>query len=235
VAQAETDALRRTAALQRDFIHRLSHELRTPLTAITGYASTLRATDVEWDEASKGRFLDTIAAEAGRLGRLVGDLLDSSAISSGVMTMHPDWCDLPAVLAAAVAAGPLELRDIVVDADQIPPVWADHDRLEQVVVNLLDNAVRHGGPKVTLRAHVAERQVFIEVADDGPGIAPELRQSVFQPYVRGDTGVRGAGLGLAICKGIVDAHHGELTLLDTPAGTQVRVGLRLDVDPIGRR
>jgi len=234
LAQAEADALRRIGALQRDFIHRLSHELRTPLTAIMGYASTLRATDVEWDMASKRRFLDAIAAEAARMGRLVGDLLDSSAISAGVMTMHPDWCDLATVLAAAAAAVPDGTRDVKIEVGQVPPVWADHDRLEQVLVNLLDNAIRHGGRSVTLSAYVDDRHVIIDVVDDGPGIPEPLRMSVLQPYVRGDTSVPGAGLGLAICKGIVDAHRGRLEIVGVATGTVVRVALPLDLEPSGR-
>lgn len=233
MAQAETEALRRIGDLQRDFIHRLSHELRTPLTAITGYASTLRATDVAWDATSQRRFLDAIAAESARMGRLVGDLLDSSAISSGVMTMHQDWCDLPTILGAAVAAVPDGAQNITIDVGSVPSVWADHDRLEQVLVNLLDNAIRHGGGSARLHARVDGAQVIIEVIDDGPGIPAELHDSVQEPYVRGDTGVPGAGLGLSICKGIVEAHHGRLEIVDVASGALLRVTLPLDVEPAG--
>ena len=230
-AWAEADGLRRVSDLQRDFIHRLSHELRTPLTAITGYASTLSATDVSWDAASQRRFLAAIATESARMGRLVGDLLDASAISSGVLSIQPDWCDPPTILEAAVTAVPAGTRDVRVEIDEVPPVWADHDRLEQVLVNLLDNALRHGAAPVTLRMYRVGEQAVIEVADAGPGIPPLLRQSVFEPYVRGDTSVPGAGLGLAICKGIVDAHHGLLEIVDVPTGTVVRVMLPLDARP----
>ena len=231
LAQAEADALRRIGDLQRDFIHRLSHELRTPLTAIMGYASTLCATDVEWDQASQRRFLDAIAAQAARMGRLVGDLLDSSAISAGVMTMHPDWCDLATVLAAAAGAVPDGSRDVRIEIGSVPPVWADHDRLEQVLVNLLVNALRYGGRSAVLRAYVDNGFVVIDVIDDGPGIPAPLRLSVLQPYVRGDTSVPGAGLGLAICKGIVDAHQGRLEIVGGAPGTIVRVALPLDAEP----
>jgi signal transduction histidine kinase/ABC-type multidrug transport system ATPase subunit len=230
-ARAEADGLRRVSDLQRDFIHRLSHELRTPLTAITGYASTLSATDVTWDAASQRRFLAAIATESARMGRLVGDLLDASAISSGVLSIQPDWCDPPAILEAAVTAVPGGAREVRVEIEAVPPVWADHDRLEQVLVNLLDNALRHGAAPVTLRMYRIGEQAAIEVADAGRGIPPRLRQSVLEPYVRGDTSVPGAGLGLAICKGIVDAHHGLLEIVDVPAGTVVRVTLPLDARP----
>ena len=100
-ANAEAASLRRSHRLQQEFLSRLNHELRTPLTAIQGYASTLRQTDVHWDTPSQQRFLDSIASESARMGRLVGDLLDFGAIDSGVLRLAPDWCDLELVLEAA--------------------------------------------------------------------------------------------------------------------------------------
>ncbi len=175
-ANAEADSLRRSQKMQRDFLSRLNHELRTPLTAIQGYASTLRQQDVSWDVTSQERFLDSIASESARMGRLVGDLLDFSAIDSGTLRLVPDWCDLGLVLEAArrcVSEGPGSPIDVG-DHSSLPPVWADHDRLEQVFVNLLDNAVRHGTglTRVTVTAEVGPRGdvVTVRVADDGPGI-----------------------------------------------------------------
>ena len=100
--------LRRSHQLQRDFFSRLSHELRTPLTAIRGYASSLLASDVTWDDESKTRFLNRISTESARMGRLVGDLLDFSAIESGLLRLQHDWCDLALVLEAAVSCLPPE-------------------------------------------------------------------------------------------------------------------------------
>src|SRR5205807_346659 len=97
-AHQEASALRRSRELQRGFLSRLSHELRTPLTAIRGYASSLMQPDVTWDRDSQQRFLDRIAAESARLGRLVDDLLDFSAIESGLMRLQRDWCDIRLVL-----------------------------------------------------------------------------------------------------------------------------------------
>ena len=105
-AHQQTAALRRSQQLQREFLSRLSHELRTPLTAIRGYASTLLAPDVAWDDESTLRFLNRITSESARLGRLVGDLLDFSAIESGLLRLQPDWCDLDLVLEAAVSCLP---------------------------------------------------------------------------------------------------------------------------------
>ena len=131
VAQQEAVALRRSRELQREFLSRLSHELRTPLTAVRGYASSLAQSDVVWDPDSERAFLSRIVAESTRLGRLVDDLLDFSAIESGVMRLQPDWCDLGLVLEAAVACLPAErLGDVwVEELPETPVVWADHDRL----------------------------------------------------------------------------------------------------------
>ena len=136
------------------FLSRLSHELRTPLTAIRGYASSLLASDVTWDDQSKPRFLNRIEGESSRLGRLVGDLLDFSAIESGLLRLQQDWCDLPLVIAAAVSClHPDGAEAVTVSCPpEIGPLWADHDRLEQVFVNLLDNALRHNSPWVKSRS-----------------------------------------------------------------------------------
>jgi signal transduction histidine kinase/ABC-type multidrug transport system ATPase subunit len=230
-AQAETELLRRIRDLQNDFIHRLSHELRTPLTAITGYATTLKATDVTWDPESQRRFLDAIVSVSQRMSRLVEDLLDTAAISSGNMTLHEDWCDMRTVLRAAVDAVPDRGQQVTVSAGRLPPLWGDHDRLEQLLVNLLDNAATHGGPHIAVAARVENSRMIIEVVDDGPGIPAALRDSAFLAYVRGDTAQPGAGLGLAICKAIVEAHQGDLAIVDVEAGAQVRVALPLRAEP----
>ena len=153
LAHQEAAALRRSGELQRDFLSRLSHELRTPLTAIRGYASSLMQPDVTWDRGSQDRFLERIAAESARLGRLVDDLLDFSTIESGLMRLQPDWCDIPLVLQAAIACVPAAGSGAVsVQCDTgLPAVWADHDRLEQVFVNLIDNAVGHNPPGTQVR------------------------------------------------------------------------------------
>ncbi|MGH3124451.1 MAG: histidine kinase dimerization/phospho-acceptor domain-containing protein, partial [Streptosporangiaceae bacterium] len=160
-ANQETAALRRSRELQRGFLSRLSHELRTPLTAIKGYASSLLQTDVTWDDESEQRFLTRIAAESSRLGRLVDDLLRFSAIESGILQLQRDWCDIPLVLDAAIACLPpsgAQLVGVRCAAD-LPAIWADHDRLEQVFVNLLTNAVGHNPPGT---------RVMVTASADGP-------------------------------------------------------------------
>jgi len=232
-AQREAGALRRSRELQRQFLSRLSHELRTPLTAIRGYASSLMAPDIVWDDDSQERFLERIAAESARLGRLVDDLLDFSAIDSGVMRMQFDWCELELVLEAAIAVLPEPDRGAVtVQSDEeLPVLWGDHDRLEQVFVNLLTNALRHNpeGTRatVTVRTRSGNR-IEITVSDDGPGLPSEIRAALFDSGTRGRTRTSGAGLGLSIARGIVQAHGGEIGLDDQQPGTSFRIVLPLD-------
>jgi signal transduction histidine kinase/ABC-type multidrug transport system ATPase subunit len=231
-AHQETEALRRSHHHQRTFLSRLSHELRTPLTAIQGYASSLDQPDVTWDEAAQHRFLELIVTESARMGRLVGDLLDSSAIESGVLRLHNDWCDLGLVIeAAAACVGPA----VVTVDPRVGPVWGDHDRLEQVFVNLLENAVRHGagaGPvRVTVRAVDGDGDgdtVAVRVIDRGPGIPAALTEAVFHGE-RGPTLAAGHGLGLPIARGIVEAHGG--TIVVEPGGPGATLLVTLPVEP----
>ena len=262
-AHQEAAALRRSQELQRGFLSRLSHELRTPLTAIRGYASSLLQPDVTWDGDSQQRFLDRIAAESARLGRLVDDLLDFSAIESGIMRLQPDWCDIRLVLEAAIACLPRENAasvSLTCDAG-LPVVWADHDRMEQVFVNLLNNAFGHNPPgtRVQVIAVAGPGEVAIKVIDDGLGMPLELAAAPFEPARRPRTTATstatthtsngasrgtsnessngrasrksaGAGLGLSIAKGIVQAHGGRLELTALPKGTCFSVYLPVEAE-----
>ena len=233
VAHREAAGLRRSQELQRQFLSRLSHELRTPLTAIRGYATSLAAPDVTWDGDSQQRFLERIAAESARLGRLVDDLLDFSAIESGVMRLQPDWCDLRLVIEAAVALLPSDWStsvQVCCDVD-VPVIWADHDRLEQVFVNLLTNAFRHNHPgiHVTIEGHqTAENLVEIAVTDNGDGFPEDLRANPFDSGHRPHSRTAGAGLGLSISKGIVEAHGGTIELSSPELGSRFDISLPVE-------
>jgi signal transduction histidine kinase/ABC-type multidrug transport system ATPase subunit len=234
IAHQEALTLRRSRELQRGFLSRLSHELRTPLTGIRGYASSLMQPDVTWDAESQQRFLGRIAAESARLGRLVDDLLDFSAIESGILRLQRDWCDLPLVLEASVACLPPEAAGQVrlSCAAGLPVVWADHDRLEQVFVNLLANAVGHNpaGTSVTVAATAAAEHVEVTVTDDGIGLSPDVRKAPFESARRRRGPTAGAGLGLSIAKGIVSAHGGDIELVPQPRGTRFLIRLPVEAD-----
>jgi len=249
LAHQEAMALRHSRELQQTFLRRLSHELRTPLTAITGYATSLLQQDVTWDAASEQRFLSRIAAESARLGRLVNDLLDFSSIESGLFRLQGDWCDIPLVLDAAIAVLPPEAASLVeVKASPgLPAIWADHDRLEQVFVNLIGNALTHNPPqtRVVTAEPAGHDNVTVRVADDGEGLPPELARAVTEASRGRDprwhevlaAGVvrptrsragAGAGLGLSIAAGIVTAHHGRFELQPADCGTSFLITLPVE-------
>jgi ABC-type multidrug transport system ATPase subunit/signal transduction histidine kinase len=257
LAQQEAMALRQSRELQRTFLRRLSHELRTPLTAITGYATSLLQQDVTWDADSQQRFHSRIAVESARLGRLVNDLLDFSTIESGILRLNCDWCDIPLVLDAAVAVLPPDAAAHVTvevsgstGATGLPSIWADHDRLEQVFVNLIGNALGHNPPgtKVMVTATAdGPGTVTVRVADDGDGLPPELARAVTQAAGQRDprwhdvlaSGIMrprrrgsGAGLGLSIASGIVAAHGGLLELEPAERGTCFLVTLPVEEKPV---
>jgi signal transduction histidine kinase/ABC-type multidrug transport system ATPase subunit len=232
-AHEEAATLRRSQELQRSFLSRLSHELRTPLTAIRGYATSLLQTDVTWDSDSQHRFLGRISAESARLVRLVGDLLDFSAIESGILRLQHDWCEIALVLEAAVACLPQPGASMVKVTchPALPPVWADHDRLEQVFVNLLDNAIRHNPPGTRVRVTAKpgrDGDVVIGVLDDGEGLPPDLMAAPFEPKRHGHSASAGAGLGLSIAQGIVAAHGGRLQRGETGKGASFEIRLPVE-------
>jgi signal transduction histidine kinase/ABC-type multidrug transport system ATPase subunit len=224
-AQRETLALRSSQELQRKFLSWLSHELRTPLTGIRGYASSLLQPDVDWDVDSQRRFLTRIADESSRLGRLVDDLLDFSAIDSGIMRLHPDWCDLNLVLEAARACLPMpEAQAVELATPPVPPVvWADHDRLEQVMVNLMENAIHHNPPGTRVSVEVSpesDGNVTITVTDDGVGVPDDLLGGPLSGPVERRSRSGRAGLGLSIAQGIVAGHGGRFVLEAARPGTR---------------
>jgi signal transduction histidine kinase len=166
------------------------------------------------------------------VGRLVDDLLDFSAIELDIMRLQPDWCDIKLVLEAAVAClPPAGAAMIEVScAPDLPVAWADHDRLEQVFVNLFGNAIGHNPPgtKVRVRAEPGQQgTVAITVTDDGVGLPAEIAAAPFQPR-RGTSGTAGAGLGLSIARGIVTAHGGLLDVLPVSSGAAFAVRLPVE-------
>lgn len=228
-AQREAMALRSSQELQRRFLSWLSHELRTPLTAIRGYASSLMQPDVAWDGSSQRRFLERISEESARLSRLVDDLLDFSAIDAGILRLQPDWCDLSLVLDAARSCLPATASSQVkIECPDTTVVWADHDRLEQIFVNLLDNATRHNPPGTEVHVAVSTKPagwVSVAVTDDGVGLPPGIGSGSL-PARRGrrsQTG--GAGLGLSITRGIVEAHGGNFEITGLGRGTRCLVSI----------
>ncbi|MCC6612857.1 MAG: GAF domain-containing protein [Anaerolineae bacterium] len=206
--------------MKSNLIATVSHELRTPLAAIKGYATTLLADDVEWDSASQREFLTTISLESDRLNNLVHDLLDMSKIEAGTLVVTPTACDLyPLVVSAANHAMPSANGRLRIDLPpDTPTLYADADRIEGVLRNLLENSAKYaeGDTPIEVSASYDAHDVIIRVIDQGPGIPLEHQEHIFQSFYRLDNGLTrktaGAGLGLTIARGFVQAHGGRIWL-----------------------
>ncbi|MEW5830977.1 MAG: ATP-binding protein [Chloroflexota bacterium] len=213
--------------MKSSLISTVSHELRTPLAAIKGYASTLLADDVEWDKVSEREFLSVISSEADRLSSLVNNLLDLSRIEAGSLQLSLIECSIGEMVNQAAHNAPLSAgnRFRVELEPGLPVLYADPPRLETVLRNLIQNAVKYAGPEAEIRVNISRKDDFLifRVQDNGPGIPIEESSRVFDSFYRLDNGLRritsGAGLGLAICQGLVRAHGGEIWVEPQEVGT----------------
>ena len=204
--------------MKSSLISTVSHELRTPLAAIKGYASTLLADDVEWDRSSQREFLTVISDETDRLSSLVNNLLDLSRIEAGSLQLAREECRLEEIIQQAAKQARLQTgnRFEVRIEPNLPPLFGDPPRLETILRNLIENAVKYAGPDATIRVDVSQQQenLIFRVSDDGPGIPPEESKRIFESFYRVDNSLTrlasGAGLGLAICQGFVRAHGGKV-------------------------
>ena len=220
----------RANEIKTQFLAMISHELRTPLTSIIGFTTTMLAEDVSWDQNEQHDFVQTIQKETNRLQELIDHLLDLSRLEAGM---------LPIVMK------PQSIHEIIEDASshlriltnghtlsyhlpaRLPLVLADTKRISQVLVNLVRNASTYApkGSEISVSANVRKDFLQINVSDQGPGILPAEYKRVFEAFRRGakmeNSAVQGAGLGLAICKGLVEAHGGRIWIKrkTTPGAT----------------
>ena len=201
--------------LRTEFLGLVSHELRTPLTAIKGSAVTLMEQPAGLDPAEMREFFRIIAEQADRMQSLIADLLDTGRIDSGTLSVSPEPSAVGDLVEGARSAflSADTRRGLVVDlAVDLPPVMADRRRVVQVLNNLLANAARHTPASAVIRVTAVrdEHHVAFSVADDGEGVAPDLLPHLFRRNVGGAGGTASQGLGLAICKGLVEAHGGRI-------------------------
>ncbi|MGD9484190.1 ATP-binding protein [Streptomyces sp. TRM70308] len=222
-----TEARRRSERRHAELIAVVAHELRSPLTSVKGFTKTLLDKWERFTDDQKRLMLETVDADAGRINRLIAELLDISRIDSGRLELRKEPVDLPSAVSrhidAHLCAGEPAERFRYRVGEPLPPLWADADKIDQVLGNLLENAVRHGDGTVTIEVSAAEptrtvpEGVTVTVSDEGPGIPEESMSRVFTRFWRGSRR-GGTGLGLYIAKGIVEAHGGTITVGRSPAG-----------------
>ncbi|WP_437112514.1 ATP-binding protein [Streptomyces syringium] len=221
-----TEARRRTERSHAELIATVAHELRSPLTSVKGFTATLLAKWERFTDDQKRLMLETVDADADRVNRLIAELLDISRIDSGRLEVRRQPVDIVGAVRrhvqAHTAAGQRAERFRVRVVEPLPALWADPDKIDQVLGNLLENAVRHGEGTVTIEVAPARMKAHTEgtavtVSDEGPGIPEESMGRVFTRFWRGSKR-GGTGLGLYIVKGIVEAHGGTITVGRTPHG-----------------
>jgi two-component system sensor histidine kinase KdpD len=213
-----------TERLRNSLLSSVSHDLRTPLATITGAATTILESGARLDQRTQQELLESVRDEAERLNRLVQNLLEMTRIESGAIQLHKDWHPIEEVVGAALGrlAKSLGTRRVTVSIPpDLPLVRIDDVLIEQVFVNLLDNAVKYTPPDSAIRIIVTatDQSVTAEVADHGPGLPKGQEALVFEKFYRAaPEGRRGAGLGLAICRGVVLAHGGRIWAHNLPEG-----------------
>jgi two-component system sensor histidine kinase KdpD len=238
--EAKASALRaRAEEMRSSLLSAVSHDLRTPLAAITGAGTALRDDQGKLGHAQRAELLETICAESERMERLIGNLLDMMRLESGGLALKREWVPIEEVVGSALTRlePRLDGRQVLLDLpEDLPLVSMDPVLFEQVFVNLLDNALKYtpAGSPIEVRAHTRDNLLEIEIADRGPGIRPGDEALVFEKFWRGaHPGVGGVGLGLPICRGIVQAHGGVISAENRETGGALfKISLPLaDVPP----
>ena len=229
----QSEVLRRTDVLRAALLSAVSHDLRTPLAAIKAAATSLLQHDVEWSESEREGYAQSINSSADRLNRLVANLLDLSRIEAGALRLDREDYLLEDLINEAVAQvrllfSPGQLHvELPADPSTLPWVYVDPILMEQVLSNLLENAAKYSpaGSPVTVRVKAQGSDAVLQVEDRGPGIATEEREKVFDRFYRVTQKGRsaGTGVGLAVCKGIVEAHGGRIWVCSRRDGGSVFV------------
>ena len=222
----DAEVLRRADALKTALLNAVSHDLRTPLASIIASAGSLRQTDVDWSQEERREFAQAIEEEGRRLNGIVGNLLDLSRMEGGTLRPHKEWYDLGALIDDVVG----RLRPItachrvIADLpDDLPPVHLDYVEIDQALSNLIENATKYApsGTQIRVAARMSDGEVRVEVYDEGPGIPQDALPHLFEPFYRATTEApkqKGTGLGLAVTKGLVEAHSGQVSAENRPEG-----------------
>lgn len=215
----ERERLAEREAIQRDFVSVVAHELRSPLSAIKGFARTLLLRSDSLSPEKRTQYLALINEQSDRLARLVNDLTEVSRIDTGRVKLEPTQTDVPALVKKLVDEFRTKWsdRDITVHSDDdAPPAFADPHRVEEILINLIENAMKYTpvGAPVDIEIRRDGDELAVSVRDHGAGISPEDAARVFEKFTRlggeASDGVQGSGLGLYIVKGLVDAHDGRV-------------------------
>jgi two-component system sensor histidine kinase KdpD len=227
----ETAALRQSDGAKTAVLRAVSHDLRSPLTAIVTAGEALRSPALQ--EGEREELAAVVVEEGTRLSRLIEKLLDLSRLQAGAGRPRTGLISLEEVLRAAADDVEGSGADIALSIGELPPLRADAAQLERAFANLLENAIRHGGPQpISVRARALHNRVVVRVVDRGPGIPRAEQDRIFEPFHRAQgASAGGAGLGLAIVRGLVEANGGTVTVESLP-GQGATFVVELPLEPV---
>jgi signal transduction histidine kinase len=234
-SQTQLEIARQRAQFQDDFIATISHQFHTPLGFIKGYTTSLLRSDTVWDPATQREFLNIIDEESDHLVTLIDRILDSARLQSGTMPMDFQPVRLDSLLRDVILRTKSRYKDleIVQNIGTAPPIRGDGVHLAQVFDNLFDNAIKYApGSSITISLKVDPKKQIVNFTDRGAGIPSEHLPFLFERFYRvpGNPSKRGTGLGLFICKEIIQAHHGEISVKTAPGkGTTFQIELPADI------
>ncbi|MEE1231291.1 MAG: ATP-binding protein, partial [Phascolarctobacterium sp.] len=212
----EIAILQESDDLRNAILNSVSHELRTPLAGIMGAVYTLQDARIKCDESMQSQLLQTISASGKRMEHIIENLLDTARITSGMVKLKLDWCDLEEIIGGALRRWGANERKAHVRCElpeDLPLFMGDSGLLEHVVLNYVDNAAKYSpqGSEIILKARADKEYLTLQVIDNGYGFAEEEKEHLFEKFYRGKCTdkMRGTGLGLPICKTIIEAHGGK--------------------------
>ena len=236
----EARLLTETERLRSALLSSVSHDLRTPLVSIMGSATGLASCDGALSTSDRAQLVQTILEESERLNRFVQNLLDMTRLGYGALQPNREWVDLREIVGRALKQMARSLESLRIEVrieDDVPILHVDPILVEQVLVNVLDNAAKHSpyGGLIEIGASLEDERVSVRVSDEGPGIPAQARDTVFDVFYRvraGDKQAAGTGLGLSICRGLVEAHGGRIEALPGPGGRGTTIAFWLPAQPV---
>jgi two-component system sensor histidine kinase KdpD len=237
-ALSQTEALRQSNELKSALLASVSHDLRTPLTSISGAVDILLQEDVDWSKVPLRDFLLMIGEDVGRLTRLVDNLLEMARIEAGELQPQKQWSSIPEMVDMIMDRCSQNLQDNLVEADfrkDLPLVRIDSKLIAEALSNVIENAGQYSpaNTEIVVGVHIDDDQLVFTVSDQGPGIAPEEMDRVFEKFYRGRHSTKsrkeGTGMGLAIARGIVQAHGGKIWCENIPgAGSKFTISIPVE-------
>lgn len=224
--ECETALLVASDKLRTALLNSVSHELRTPLSSNIGSASTLLETEIKYSPQDQRELLINIKDGANRMERVVANLLDTARLESGMVQLKLNWCDMEDIIGTALRRLQESIRDRKINVDVRPPINVVHGDcvlLEQLLINLVDNALKYSPYDTQIDINVSgdSDKIFVSVSDRGIGIPEDELSNIFNKFYQvhhPDMRVDGTGLGLSICRGIVEAHGGKIWAENRPGG-----------------